>query len=69
MIRRSTAGAVLLSGLLAAGLGGAALAQDEGDLVLSTGESIKLPQASKSEIADSILDQALTLRLALHAAR
>ncbi len=42
---------------------------NEVTLVLGTGESIKLPLASKTEIADSILDQALALRLALHAAR
>ena len=41
---------------------------NEVTLVLSTGESVKLPRAPKSEIADSILNHALKLRLALHAA-
>jgi phosphopantothenoylcysteine decarboxylase/phosphopantothenate--cysteine ligase len=36
-------------------------------LALSTGETIQLPRASKREIADSIFDQAMKLRLALHA--
>ncbi len=43
--------------------------QNEVLLVLSTGESIALPRASKREIADAILDQILKLRLELHAAR
>lgn len=34
-------------------------------LVLRTGEAVQLPRAPKREIADSILDQALRLRLAL----
>jgi len=38
-------------------------------LALATGETIKLPPASKREIADRILDEALKLRLALHAAQ
>lgn len=42
---------------------------NEVTLVLCTGESVKLPRAPKSEIADSILNHALKLRLALHAAR
>jgi phosphopantothenoylcysteine decarboxylase/phosphopantothenate--cysteine ligase len=37
-------------------------------LVLSTGETISLPRASKREVADRIFDEALKLRLALHAA-
>jgi hypothetical protein len=37
-------------------------------LVLATGEVIPLERASKRVIADQILDQALRLRLALHAA-
>lgn len=36
-------------------------------LVTRTGETIELPHASKRDIADQILDQALRLRLALHA--
>ena len=35
-------------------------------LVLRTGEAVPVPRASKREIADAILDQALRLRLALH---
>jgi phosphopantothenoylcysteine decarboxylase/phosphopantothenate--cysteine ligase len=44
---------------------------DENDvtLVMRTGESAKLPQASKLDVADSILDHVLKLRLALHAAQ
>jgi phosphopantothenoylcysteine decarboxylase/phosphopantothenate--cysteine ligase len=37
-------------------------------LVLRTGEVIPLPRSSKRVIADQILDQAMRLRLALHAA-
>jgi phosphopantothenoylcysteine decarboxylase/phosphopantothenate--cysteine ligase len=42
--------------------------QNEVVLVLATGEVIPLERASKRVIADQILDQALRLRLALHAA-
>ena len=35
-------------------------------LALRTGETIKLPRASKRQIADRIFDEALKLRLALH---
>jgi phosphopantothenoylcysteine synthetase/decarboxylase len=42
---------------------------NEVTLVLRTGESVRVPQASKASIADSILDQALRLRLALHTAQ
>lgn len=38
-------------------------------LALSTGETIPLQRASKRDIADRIFDQALKLRLALHAAQ
>ncbi|MGA3025561.1 MAG: bifunctional phosphopantothenoylcysteine decarboxylase/phosphopantothenate--cysteine ligase CoaBC [Bryobacteraceae bacterium] len=38
-------------------------------LVLSTGEVLPLERASKREVADQILDQAMRLRLALHAAQ
>lgn len=38
-------------------------------LILRTGETIKVPRASKREIADRIFDQILKLRLARHAAR
>ena len=37
-------------------------------LALCTGETVALPRASKREIADRILDEALKLRLALHSA-
>ncbi len=37
-------------------------------LALRTGETISLPRASKREIADRIFDEAIRLRLALHAA-
>jgi phosphopantothenoylcysteine decarboxylase/phosphopantothenate--cysteine ligase len=43
--------------------------ENEVTLVLRTGESINLPLASKLDIANSILDQALLLRLSLHAAQ
>ena len=39
--------------------------ENEVVLVLRTGESVPVPRASKREIADAILDQALRLRLAL----
>jgi phosphopantothenoylcysteine decarboxylase/phosphopantothenate--cysteine ligase len=42
---------------------------NEVTLVRSTGETVKLNRASKVEIADSILDHALKLRLALHASK
>jgi phosphopantothenoylcysteine decarboxylase/phosphopantothenate--cysteine ligase len=42
--------------------------QNEVILVLKTGENVPLPRAPKREIADQIFDQALRLRLALHAA-
>lgn len=43
---------------------------DENEVVLAlrTGETIALPRASKREVADRIFDEALKLRLALHAA-
>jgi phosphopantothenoylcysteine decarboxylase/phosphopantothenate--cysteine ligase len=43
--------------------------QNEVVLVMRTGESVKLPKASKRDIADRILDRVLELRLALHATR
>jgi phosphopantothenoylcysteine decarboxylase / phosphopantothenate---cysteine ligase len=42
--------------------------QNEVILAMRTGEIINLPLASKREIADRIFDEALKLRLALHAA-
>ncbi len=42
--------------------------ENEVVLALSTGELISLPRAPKREIADRIFDEALKLRLALHAA-
>jgi len=42
---------------------------NEVTLVLATGETLALPLASKRDIADRILDEALKLRLALHAAQ
>jgi phosphopantothenoylcysteine decarboxylase / phosphopantothenate---cysteine ligase len=42
--------------------------QNEVVLVLSTGENIALPRASKREIAGRIFDEILKLRLAVHAA-
>ena len=41
--------------------------QNEVMLALRTGENVKVPRASKREIADRIFDEALKLRLALHA--
>jgi phosphopantothenoylcysteine decarboxylase/phosphopantothenate--cysteine ligase len=41
--------------------------QNEVILVLKTGENIKIPRASKREIADRIFDEALKLRLTLAA--
>jgi phosphopantothenoylcysteine decarboxylase/phosphopantothenate--cysteine ligase len=38
-------------------------------LALSTGDVIALPRASKREVAGRIFDEALKLRLALHAAQ
>jgi phosphopantothenoylcysteine decarboxylase/phosphopantothenate--cysteine ligase len=43
--------------------------ENEVTLVLRTGETVKVPRAAKLEVANSILDHALRLRLALHAAR
>jgi phosphopantothenoylcysteine decarboxylase/phosphopantothenate--cysteine ligase len=43
--------------------------ENEVTLVMSTGESVRLELAPKLEVADSILDHALRLRLALHASR
>ena len=43
--------------------------ENEVVLVLTTGETVKLPRASKRAIADSIFDQVMRLRLALHAAQ
>ncbi|MBM3813942.1 MAG: bifunctional phosphopantothenoylcysteine decarboxylase/phosphopantothenate--cysteine ligase CoaBC [Acidimicrobiia bacterium] len=43
--------------------------ENEVSLVLSTGETVKLPRARKTEIAGKIFDQLLKLRLSLHAAR
>jgi len=42
--------------------------ENEAVLALATGELISLPRAPKREIADRIFDEALKLRLALHAA-
>jgi len=42
--------------------------QNEVVLAMRTGETIAVPRASKREIADRIFDEALKLRLALHAA-
>lgn len=42
--------------------------ENEVVLVLRTGEVVELPRASKLEVAGGILDHALRLRLALHAA-
>jgi phosphopantothenoylcysteine decarboxylase/phosphopantothenate--cysteine ligase len=42
--------------------------QNEVVLALRTGDTISVPRASKREIADRIFDEALKLRLALHAA-
>ncbi len=42
--------------------------QNEVVLVLSTGETVELPRASKRDIADWIFDEILKLRLSLHAA-
>ena len=42
--------------------------QNEVILALSTGETVTLARAPKREIADRIFDEALKLRLALHAA-
>jgi len=43
--------------------------QNEVVLVMSTGENIALPKNAKRVLADSILDQVLKLRLALHQTR
>ncbi len=41
--------------------------QNQVTLVMSTGETIALPKASKIDVADQIFDHAMKLRLALHA--
>ena len=38
-------------------------------LVLRTGEIVDIPEESKRKVADAIFDQALKMRLALHAAQ
>jgi len=43
--------------------------ENEMVLAMRTGETVKLPRATKAEIAGHILDHVLKLRLALHAAR
>ncbi len=43
--------------------------ENEVTLVLRTGDAVKLSKAPKMEVADRILDQALRLRLMLHAAQ
>lgn len=43
--------------------------ENEVVLALRTGETIAVPRAAKREVADRIFDEALKLRLALHAAR
>ncbi|MCP5116865.1 MAG: bifunctional phosphopantothenoylcysteine decarboxylase/phosphopantothenate--cysteine ligase CoaBC [bacterium] len=50
---------------------GAGFSADENEvtLLMRTGESIKLPLSSKDKVADWIFDQALKLRLSLHAAQ
>jgi phosphopantothenoylcysteine decarboxylase/phosphopantothenate--cysteine ligase len=52
------------------GAGDLGFESDENEVVLTlrTGETIALPRASKRAIADRILDEALKLRLVLHAA-
>ncbi len=41
---------------------------NEVTLILATGDVVALPRAAKREVADRVLDEALKLRLALHAA-
>jgi phosphopantothenoylcysteine decarboxylase/phosphopantothenate--cysteine ligase len=50
---------------------GAGFESDTNEVILAmaTGEVIALPRASKREVADRILNEALKLRLALHAAQ
>jgi phosphopantothenoylcysteine decarboxylase/phosphopantothenate--cysteine ligase len=50
---------------------GAGFESDENEvvLVMRTGEVREVPRASKRKVADAILDEALTLRLALYASR
>jgi len=50
---------------------GSGFAAEENEVVIvtSTGERIQVPRAPKLEVADQIFDQALRLRLALHAAQ
>ncbi|MBX5494217.1 MAG: bifunctional phosphopantothenoylcysteine decarboxylase/phosphopantothenate--cysteine ligase CoaBC [Bryobacteraceae bacterium] len=50
---------------------GTGFESDENEVILAlrTGEAISVPKASKRRIADRILDEALKLRLALHATR
>ncbi len=53
------------------GQAGAGFESDTNEVILAlaTGEIVELPPASKRDVADRILDEALKLRLALHAAR
>jgi phosphopantothenoylcysteine decarboxylase / phosphopantothenate---cysteine ligase len=58
----------MIVGNLVSGETGFGTEDNEATLALSTGETIALPRASKREIADRILDEALRLRLSLHSA-
>jgi phosphopantothenoylcysteine decarboxylase/phosphopantothenate--cysteine ligase len=60
----------MVVGNLVGGEGAVGFESDDNEvvLILSTGESVPLPRAAKRTIAGQILDHALKLRLALHAA-
>ena len=58
----------MIVGNLVGGETGFGADENEGILALRTGEIIPLERASKREMADRILDEALKLRLAIHAA-
>ena len=53
------------------GQAGAGFESDTNEVILAlaTGDVVAVPLASKQDVADRILDEALKLRLALHAAR
>lgn len=58
----------MVVGNLVSGETGFGTEDNEVVLAMSTGETVELPRASKREIADRILDEALKLRLSLHSA-
>jgi phosphopantothenoylcysteine decarboxylase/phosphopantothenate--cysteine ligase len=58
---------MIVGNLVGGGETGFESEENEVVLVLRTGETVSLPRAPKREIADRVFDEALKLRLALHA--